>query len=206
MEWEWVAHPSIGMRATHPLPRRPDLPTTHSLYPLAFHAQNRPIQPLPLPATHLLYPLAPKKAYPLAYPLLSKIRKGTMPAPTRTLITQRHECALIAALLNAAGPVPRAKLRALLPDGIRRYAGLTKSAKQHLRGENPRAGDNDVSRKLSKRLRQWEERGLITLTASHAEVADRAALEARLAQLEQLQPKKTIAQLEREIAARKTPA
>jgi hypothetical protein len=47
------------------------------------------------------------------------------PVRGRVVISAEHERALIAAILNADGPVARSELRALLPQGLRHYAGLT---------------------------------------------------------------------------------
>jgi hypothetical protein len=123
----------------------------------------------------------------------------------RVKITEEHEAALIAAILNADGPVARAELRALLPRGLRNRVGLKQQSKEVLRGGN--GGHNDVSEKLGEKLgeklRQWEERGWIIRTPSHVEAVEHAALQARLAELQELQPKRTIADIEREIVERR---
>jgi hypothetical protein len=120
-----------------------------------------------------------------------------------TTLTEKHEAALIAAILKPDGPIARSKLRALLPHGVKHYAGLTKTIKEMRRGDG-RAGENDVSLALSKELHTWDQRGWIKRTDTHIEAVDRAALKARLAEVEERLPKrKTIADIERETAERK---
>jgi hypothetical protein len=113
-----------------------------------------------------------------------------------------EEMTVLTVLLNAAGPVARADLRAKLPEGVTRHIGATQHAKRRARGWG--SGLNRTSDSFQRTLYYWSRDGWIERTDTHVEVLDRAALEARQAELQQLHPpRKSIAELEREIAARK---
>jgi hypothetical protein len=84
------------------------------------------------------------------------------------------EIAVLSAVVNADGPVPRAELRALLPP----Y-------------RNPRASRN-ISKGFGSSLRRWARAGWIERTETHIRVLDREALQVRLTELQQ--PRKSVAE------------
>jgi hypothetical protein len=80
--------------------------------------------------------------------------------------------------------------------------GLQSWAKARQKGENPRI--NTTSKAFQDTLYAWEGRDWIKRTPTHVEVIDRAALQAHLAELGVDEPpKRTIAEIEREIAERR---
>lgn len=122
-------------------------------------------------------------------------------------IAADREIAMLQTLLDSDGWIERATLRALLPAGSVRPVGLAKQTSHTMRGSSSLTR-NAVSEKFTHKLHRWAADGLIVRTDNHVAVRDRAAVQARIAELqEQLPPptppKKTIAELEAEIRARK---